>query len=171
MMTTVNELWLRINALRTNSKRKEVAEIAFALEYLSLTLSPLPDDIFSLYLKALSDTPTLPKRGMESFISGIYNDFDKLTAKQKKSLLETLINNSKLYGDENLRFSVGDMISRKYSIQVALDAFRRMWASGEKNSRLIAQFGANTLSLSLPKDGQERNELRKFEHEIDLEEK
>ncbi len=108
---------------------------------------------------------------MESFISGIYNDFDKLTAKQKESLLETLINNSKLYGDENLRFSVGDMIARKYSIQVALDAFRRMWASGEKNSRLIAQFGANTLSLSLPKDGQERNELRKFEHEIDLEEK
>ncbi|MCW5140674.1 hypothetical protein [Burkholderia cenocepacia] len=171
MATNVNELRFRINALRTNSRRKEVAEIAFALEYLSLTVSPLPGDIFSLYLEVFSDPLIFSRKGIEGFISGIYNDFEKLSIDQKGILLEALINNSKGYDDEKLCFSVGDMIARKYSVQVALDAFRRMWASGEKNSRFIAQFGADVLSLSLPKGGEERNELRKFEREIDLKEK
>ncbi|UUW20068.1 hypothetical protein [Serratia ureilytica] len=170
MTTTIDELRFRINALRTSSKRKEVAEIAFALEYLSLTVSPLPRDIFSLYLEVLSDPLIFSRQGIEGFISGIYNDFEKLTIDQKGFLLEALVNNSKGYGDENLCFSVGDMIARKYSVQVALDAFRRMWASGEKNSRFIAQFGADVLSLSLPKDEEERSELRKFKREIGLKE-
>lgn len=170
MTTTIDELRFRIIALRTSSKRKEVAEIAFALEYLSLTVSPLPRDIFSLYLEVLSDPLIFSRQGIEGFISGIYNDFEKLTIDQKGFLLEALVNNSKGYGDENLCFSVGDMIARKYSVQVALDAFRRMWASGEKNSRFIAQFGADVLSLSQPKDEEERSELRKFKREIGLKE-
>ncbi|RQS42109.1 MULTISPECIES: hypothetical protein [unclassified Burkholderia] len=171
MTTTIDELRFRINALRAKSRRKEVAEIAFALEYLSLTVSPLPGNIFSLYLEVFSDPLIFSRKGIEGFISGIYNDFEKLSIDQKGILLEALVNNSKGYDDEKLRFSVGDMIARKYSVQVALDAFRRMWASGEKNSRFIAQFGADVLSLSLPKDGEDRNELRKFEREIDLKEK
>lgn len=76
------------------------------------------------------------------------NDFERLAIDQKGILLEALVNKSKGYGDENLCFSVGDMITRKYSVQVALDAFRRMWASGEKGSRFIAQFGACSIPFS-----------------------
>ncbi|MGK8199395.1 hypothetical protein [Burkholderia cepacia] len=170
MTTTANGLRLRIHALPANSRRKEVAEIAFSLEYLSLTVSPLSVDILSLYLEVLSDPLIFSRQGIESFISGIYNDFEKLTIDQKGILLEALVNNSKGYGDENLCFSVGDMIARKYPVQVALDAFRRMWASGEKHSQFIARFGADVLSLFMPKDGKERNELHKFEREIGLKE-
>lgn len=132
MTTTVNDLRLRIRALPANLRRKEVAEIAFELEYLSLLVSPLPKDIFSLYLEVLSDPLVFSKNGIDNFISAIYNEFEKLTSDQESTLLESIVNNSKEYNNEKLRFSVGDMIARKYPVQVALDAFRRMWFSGEK---------------------------------------
>ncbi|NTZ82871.1 hypothetical protein FCJ61_07630 [Burkholderia metallica] len=148
-----------------------MAEIAFELEYLSLLASPLPSDIFSLYLEVLSDPLVFSKNGSDNFISGIYNEFEKLTSNQESTLLESLINSSKEYNDEKLRFSVGDMIARKYPLQVALGAFRRMWFSGEKHSQTIAQFGLDVLSLTLPKSGPERDQLRKFGLEMVRKEK
>ncbi|EMN5129320.1 MULTISPECIES: hypothetical protein [Burkholderia] len=171
MTTTVNDLRIRMRALPANSRRKEMAEIAFELEYLSLLAAPLPRDIFSLYLEVLSDPLVFSKSGTDNFISGLYNEFDKLTLDQKSALLESLVNNSKEYNDDKLRFSVGDMIARKYPIHVALGAFRRMWFSGEKHSQTIAQFGVNVLSLVLPKEGPERDELRKFGLEMVRKEK
>ncbi|WP_174935630.1 hypothetical protein [Burkholderia lata] len=171
MTTTVNDLRLRIRALSANSRRKEVAEIAFELEYLSLLVSPLPSDIFSLYLEVLSDPLVFSKNGIDNFISGIYNEFEKLTSNQEIALLESVINNSKEYNDEKLRFAVGDIIARKYPIQVALGAFRRMWFSGEKHSQTIAQFGVDVLSLVLPREGPERNKLREFGLEMVRKEK
>ncbi|VWD21355.1 hypothetical protein BLA17378_06631 [Burkholderia aenigmatica] len=171
MTTTVNDLRFRIRALPANARRKEVAEIAFELEYLSLLASPLPTDIFSLYLEVLSDPLIFSKNGIDNFIFGIYNEFDKLTPDQEITLLESMVNNSKEYNDEKLRFSVGDMIARKYPIKVALGAFRRMWFSGEKHSQTIAQFGVDVLSLVLPKEGSERDKLRKFGLEMVRKEK
>ena len=171
MTTTANDLRLRIHALPANSRRKEVAEIAFELEYLSLLVSPLPKDIFSLYLEVLSDPLVFSKNGIDNFISAIYNEFEKLTSDQESTLLEFIINNSKEYNNEKLRFPVGDMIARKYPVQVALDVFRRMWFSGEKHSQTIAQFGVDVLSLVLPKEGPERNKLRKFGLEMVQKEK
>ncbi|EEL9743105.1 hypothetical protein UJ79_22000 [Salmonella enterica subsp. enterica serovar Muenchen] len=162
MTTTVNDLRLRIDDLRANAKRKEMAEIAFSLEYLSLTDVFISTDIFSLYLDVLSDQLIFSKRGVDRFISGLYNDFGKLTADQKSVLIDTLINNSKRYDDESLRFAVGDMIARKYPLGDALSAFRQMWLSGEKHSQAIAKFGVDVLYLVLPKEGSKRDELRKF---------
>lgn len=168
MPTAVDNLRLRIGALRPDSTRKELAEIAFSLEYLSLPLANLSEEIFALYLEVLSDPSILSKRGTEGFISGIYNDFHKISGDQRHALLEVLIHNSEKYDDENLRFAVADLIARKYPAEVALNALRRMWSTGGENSRFIARFGADVLALSLPEDDkQKRRQLRKFELEMD----
>uniref|UniRef100_UPI00333F83AA hypothetical protein n=1 Tax=Castellaniella defragrans TaxID=75697 RepID=UPI00333F83AA len=166
MTATIESLRFRIGGLGVNSKRKEMAEIAFDLMRASLLVSPLSDEIFSLYMEIFSDPEIFSRRGVENFIHWLYSDFEKLTAEQKTVLLETLISHSKGYADQNLGFAVGDMIARQYSLRVALTAFRRMWSSGDEHSRFIAQFGADVLSLCLPKEGKERHTLHKFGAEM-----
>ncbi|RQO33308.1 hypothetical protein DBR37_13940 [Herminiimonas sp. KBW02] len=98
-----------------------------------------------------------------SFIPALFSDFDKLSAAQQQSLLDIFIQHAPLYRSRILQFSVGDIIARKYSCDTAIRTFKKMWETKNLHARDIAIFGANVLSLTLPREGRERNALRRFD--------
>lgn len=171
MTKDINELRKRIFAVPKGSRRRTIFALARDLEDYTLEIEAIPNEIFSLYTEFLSSPLLCARSGADEFIRGLFNDFYKLSSEQRDTLLESFVVSATLYSDSTLRLAIGDLIARKYPSQDALGAFRRMWASGEKHSRNVAQFGADVLFLVLPKDGPERNDLGNFELEIEWDEK
>jgi hypothetical protein len=165
-METLEALRLRIQACRRDSKRRSTAlsDIAFSLDNLTLTIPVIPNEVFLVYTEILSDAVLGEKPHTASFIPALFSDFDKLSATQQNSLLDTFIQHAPLYRSQILQFSVGDIIARKYPCDTALRTFKKMWETNNLHARDIALFGANVLSLTLPKEGSERNALRRLDH-------
>lgn len=162
MKKTIDGLRTSILSITKDTRRKAISALALELEDYTLEIENIPSDIFSLYTEIFSSSVLCAKSGTDGFVRGLFNDFYKLSSEQRSSLLESFISNSGQCSDSTLRLAIGDMIARKYPFGDALNAFRRMWFSGEKHSQTIAQFGVDVLSLVLPKEGPERNKLRKF---------
>ncbi|MCP1107729.1 hypothetical protein M6G53_20370 [Serratia nevei] len=162
MKRAIDELRSSILATTKDTRRKVSFALAMELEYCTLETPNVPDEIFTLYTEIFSSSVLCEKSGTDGFVFGLFNDFYKLSGEQRRSLLELFILNASQCADSTLRLAIGDLIARKYPLRDALRAFHRMWISGEKNSRTIAQFGVDVLSLMLPKEGLERDELRKF---------
>ncbi|WP_124534914.1 hypothetical protein [Burkholderia cepacia] len=170
MTKEINKLRKRIFSVSKDTRRRDIFVLARDLEDCTLEIEAISNEIFSLYVEIFSCPLLCAKSGVDEFARGIFNDFYKLSSEQRDRLLESFVVSAALYSDSTLRLAIGDLIARKYSSHDALGAFRRMWASGERYSRNVAQFGADVLFLVLPKDGPERNDLGKFELEIERDE-
>lgn len=166
MKKTIDELKRCILSTTKETRRKFISALAIDFEYYTLEIENIPSELFDLYTDIFSSSVFCEKSGTDEFVRGLFNDFYKLSVEQKIILLESFISNSGKFSDSTLRWAIGDMIARNYSLGDALNAFHRMWLSGRKNSQIIAQFGVDVLSLELPKKGPERDELRKFSFEL-----
>ncbi len=162
MTTQSQEIRQKIWALPTNARRKDVIELARLLEYVSLTFTTLPDDLFSIYVDVFSDPALCSRMGVSEFVSGIFNDFHKFSEEQKGVLLMIFLENGHAFSVPILRTAVADFIARKYVAEVALDTFSKMWGTANQHLRDIAYTGAQVLSLLIPNKGNDRDELRKF---------
>jgi hypothetical protein len=162
MSTQSEELRQKIWALPQKTRRRHITELAHSLEYYSLTCARLPADLFSIYVDVLSDSSLCSRPGIDGFVSGLFSDFHKLSDEQRKLLSVLFLKNGVLYSDPVLRITVSDFIARKYSHEIALDIFSKMWITGNENLRDMACFGAQVLSLIVPKTGDVRNALRQF---------
>lgn len=140
-----------------------MSDIAIALESLTLTSISISQEIFRLYTEVLTDEVLCEKPHTASFIPALFSDFDKLSAAQRDALLEIFIKHAPLYRSQILQFSVGDIIARKYPCDTAIQAFQRMWLSRKLYAKDIAQYGANVLSLTLTREGNERSALQNLE--------
>ncbi|MBF8177105.1 MAG: hypothetical protein K2Y13_00240 [Burkholderiaceae bacterium] len=165
-METLEALRLRIQACRRDSRWKSntLSDIAFSLDNLTLAIPVIPNEIFLIYSEILSDAVLGEKPHTASFIPALFSDFDKLSDAQQDALLDILIQHASLYRSQIMQFSVGDIIARKYPCDIAIQAFKKMWESHNLHARNIAHFGANVLSLTLPREGSERNALRRLDH-------
>lgn len=165
-MEILEELRLRLQACRRDSRRRSTAlsDIAFSLDKLTLSIPVIPNEVFLIYTEILSDAVLGEKPHTASFIPALFSDFDKLSAVQQQSLLDIFIQHAPLYRSQILQFSVGDIIARKYPCDTAIRAFKKMWESRNLHARDIAQFGANVLSLTLPREGGERHALRRLDY-------
>ncbi|MCH7343576.1 hypothetical protein LZ017_09320 [Pelomonas sp. CA6] len=162
MSPEVTNLRQRLEAAANEPRKKELVDIARSLEYASLEFEHLPEEIFSIYTDALSNPLLCAAPGADEFITGLFNDFEKLSPQQQEGLKALFLDHGNLFTHPMLRISVGDLIARKFSGNVALALFSSMWIAGSEPLRDIAYSGAQVLSRLFPASGQNRDGLRKL---------
>ncbi len=157
-----------IEAMEINgAKSKRILELARRLEESTLESSQIADELFNIYLKIFTSQPICSYQGTDAFISGLFSDFEKLSNNQKNQLVEIFSEHGSHFEQEMLRIATGDLVARKYSSHIAIPIFDKMWKSGNKNLREIAYSGAQVLSRILPREGDDREALRKLGQTMD----
>lgn len=162
MSSEVTNLRQRLEAALNEPRKKELVDIARSLEYASLKFERLPEEIFAVYTDVLSNPLLCAAPGVDEFITGLFNDFGKLSPQQQERLKALFLGSGNLFAHPMLRISVGDLIARKFPGNVALTLFSSMWITGGEPLRDIAYSGAQVLSRLFPASGQNRDELRKL---------
>lgn len=162
MSPEITDLRHRLKAASHEPRRKELVDIARSLEYASLELERLPEEIFAVYTDVLSTPSFCAAPGIDEFIAGLFNDFAKLSPQQQECLKTLFLTHGNLFAHPMLRISVGDLIARKFPDNVALALFSSMWATGSEALQDIAYSGAQVLSRLFPASGQSRDKLRKL---------
>lgn len=162
MSPEVINLRRRLAAAANSPPKKEIVDIARSLEYASLEFEHLPEEIFSVYADVLSNSLFCATPGVDEFVAGLFNDFEKLTPGQQRRLKELFLSHGELFTYPMLRITVGDLIARKFPGNVALTLFSNMWSAGREPLQDIAYSGAQVLSRLLPTSGENRDELRKL---------
>jgi len=66
---------------------------------------------------------------------------------QADKILQIFIENHQRYTDGLMRFSVADLISRKYPSEVSLKLFKGLACSDDENSRRFAYEGLDVLRI------------------------
>lgn len=129
-----------------NSKRrKEMFEAARKLEYLALQHEKLPEELFLIYLDVLSEPQICKAPGVDEFVGGLFNDFDKLSDEKKTRLRSLFVNNADIFALPMLRLSISDLIARKYPVEIAVNIFSELWAYASDCSREMALSGLQIL--------------------------
>lgn len=146
---TVNVIEVRKNILAVAHKKrgKEMLAAAMGLEYVSLQFSILPEDLFLIYVDVLSDPHICATPGVDGFVRGLFNDFEKLSDVQKARLLRLFVTNADVFSLPMLRFAISDFIARKYLFKIATDVFSELWACGSDYSQDMALSGVQILSM------------------------
>lgn len=162
MSPEITNLRQRLAVVSHEPRRKELVDIARSLEYASLELERLPEEIFAVYTDVLSTPSLCVAPGIDEFIAGLFNDFAKLSPQQQECLRTVFLTHGKLFAHPMLRISVGDLIARKFPDNVALALFSSMWTAGSEPLRDIAYSGAQVLSRLFPASGQSRDKLREL---------
>ncbi len=93
--------------------------------------------------------------GSASFVTTLYNDFDKLNAAQRETLLKELDNNADGFGDEMLRHAASDLIARLYPVPVALKTFNDWMRAATPHRLHMAQVGLEVLVMAKRLDAAE----------------
>ncbi|WP_423600308.1 hypothetical protein [Roseateles sp. MS654] len=162
MNPKVANLRYRLKAASNVPRRNELVDIARSLEFASLECERLPEEIFALYTDVLSNPLLCAAPGVDEFITGLFNDFGKLSPQQKECLKDLFLGHGDQFTHPMLRISVGDLIARKFPGNVALPLFSSMWIAGGEPLRDIAFSGAQVLSRLFPASGEHREGLRKL---------
>lgn len=152
----------RLDAACNEPSKKELVDIARSLEYACLEFERLPEEMFAVYTDVLSNPLLCSAPGVDEFITGLFNDFGKLSQQQQGRLKELFLDHGNLFAQPLLRIAVGDLIARKFAGNVALDLFSSMWIAGGEPLRDIAYSGAQVLSRLFPESGRSRDDLRKL---------
>lgn len=156
------ELRQQMQAAMAEPRRKTIVDLARSLEYASLGFFDLPEDLFAIYVDALSHPALCSTSGVEEFVSGLFNDFGKLSDHQREQLLHLFSNSGRLFLAPILRISASDLLARKYPHPLAVDTFAGMWGSGDEQLRDMAYSGAQVLSRLVPPTGPVRDALRRL---------
>lgn len=123
-------------------------ELCRELEYEQLGKERWPQEVFEFFVEALRDCNVSAMDGSASFVTSLYNDFDKLTPAQHEALLKELDNSADEFGDEMLRHAASDLIARLYPVPVALKTFND-WLRAATPRRLhMAQVGLEVLVMA-----------------------
>jgi len=141
---------------------KDLIGLARRLEELSLEGESVLPDAFTVYEAVLKDPCLCSKRGADEFVAGLFTDFERLSPAQQERLSALFLEGSRHYSLPILRIAIGDLIARKYGAAVAMEAFSRMWCSGDEYAREIAYSGAQVLSRILPNEGSDRAALHRL---------
>jgi hypothetical protein len=123
-------------------------ELCRELEYEQLGKEQWPQEVFEFFVEALRDRDVAAMEGSASFITSLYNDFDKLTPVQHESLLKVLKENADEFGDEMLRHAASDLIARQYPVPVALRTFNDWMRAATPNRLHMAQVGFEVLVMA-----------------------
>lgn len=145
MTADILEIRKSILSAANSKRRKEMFEAARKLEYLSLQFETLPEELFQIYHDVLSDPKICTAPGVDEFVSGLFNDFDKLSDDKKARLRNLIINNADIFALPMLRLSISDLIARKCPVEMAVNMFSELWACASDYSREMALSGAQIL--------------------------
>jgi hypothetical protein len=145
MTVEVIEIRKTILSAANGKRRKGMFEAARKLEYLSLQFEILPEEIFLIYLDVLSDPEICQTPGVDEFVSGLFNDFDKLSNDKKTRLCSLFLNNADIFFLPMLRLSISDLIARKYPVEMAVNIFSELWVYASDYSREMALSGVQIL--------------------------
>lgn len=141
-------------------------ELCRNLEYEQLGKEQWPQHVFEFFVEALRDRDVGDVKGSASFITSLYNDFDKLMPAQHEALLKELDDNADEFGDEMLRHAASDLIARLYPVSVALKTFYSWMHAATPNRLHMAQVGFEVLILAkrldLAQEARVRSELQKL---------
>jgi hypothetical protein len=136
-------------------------DLARSIEYAQLELEKFGDADIEVYRYAFGCNPTAPISGLEHFVGAIFSDFEKLDQKQASMLLDLFVSNLEKYTPLAAQ-ALADLVARKYPLYVSIDAFERGFITRGDRAMEFADFGAQVLSLTLPKQGVERDALRRL---------
>lgn len=125
-----------------------LAKLCMDLECDQLGKENWPQDVFDFFIEALRSPHTCAVNGSSSLITSLYDDFDKLTPQQHKTLLKVLDDNTDEFGDEMLRHASSDMIARLYPAQVACKKFNEWIHRGTPRRLHMAQVGFEVLVMA-----------------------
>lgn len=145
----------RLAGAVASRKKSAFDDLCFDLEYEQLTQEHWPPEVFAFVLEALRDPVICGLPGARSFVLTLYNDFEKLTDEQRAVLLEAFGAEADNFGDEMLRHSASDMVARKYSPKLALEAFARWADAASSNRRHMALVGIEVLLMARRLEGKD----------------
>jgi hypothetical protein len=146
----------RLAAAVNSGKKSAFDDLCFEIEYEQLTEEHWPAEVFAFVLQALRDPAICSLPGARSFVLSLYNDFEKLTADQRTTLLEALDAEAENFSDEMLRHSASDLVARKYSPKVALEVFSRWAEANSPNRHYMALVGLEVLIMASRLNGEDR---------------
>ena len=140
-------------------------ELARSVEYAQLDIEQFSNSDIDVYRQLFECTPSSPISGLEYFVAGIFSDFYKLSPDQSSLILGIFLSNLENYTPTSIQ-ALADLVARKYPLDVSIDAFRHAWKAGGVRAKEFADFGAQVLSLIIPRQGIERDSLRRFGEEM-----
>ncbi|MCY4747420.1 hypothetical protein NYO99_20790 [Pelomonas sp. UHG3] len=138
----------KLAAAVKSGKKSALDDLCFEIEYEQLTKDVWPQAVFEFFVSALHDTDITSLTGARAFVLSLYNDFDKLTAEQRRVLLQTFGAEADSFGDEMLRHAASDLVARKYPPALAFDFFAELAGGGGPGGRHMALVGLELLLLS-----------------------
>lgn len=138
----------RLSAAVVAKDKSAIEEVCFDIEYTQLECEFWAQEVFDFFADGLQDKTTCSVKGSSSLVMSLYNDFDKLTKPQIAKLLLIFNKNAKDYGDEMLRYSVGDMVARKYPSETALMLFKQWRQSNSPECLHMSQVGLEVLIIA-----------------------
>lgn len=139
---------------------KALGKLCTDLEYEQLGKENWPQEVFDFFVDALRDQRISALRGSVSFITSLYDDFEKLTPEQHATLLEVLDDNADELSDEMLRHAASDLIARQYPVELALRKFNDWMRIGTPHRLHMAQVGFEVLVMAKRLDSAEEKKVR-----------
>ncbi|NHB59037.1 hypothetical protein G9F32_13560 [Acinetobacter sp. 194] len=128
-----------------NGNSKFLNNLVDEIEYSIVLEEYFPEDIFSFYLRVLSDEILLNTKGVNWFMFHLYMDFEKITDDQKERLKETLIKNSKFKIVDELKYVILDTFLRKFNYKDMLDMKKIAEVNGYSSEDNDIVYGINEM--------------------------
>lgn len=138
----------KLAAAVKSGRKSALDDLCFEIEYEQLTKDVWPQEVFEFFVNALHDADITSQNGARAFVLSLYNDFDKLTAEQRRVLLQTFAAEADSFGDEMLRHAASDLVARKYPPGLAFDFFAELAGGSGPGGRHMALVGLELLLMS-----------------------
>lgn len=130
------------------------AKVSYELKRLSsemeedwLLRQSISEEAFLFLIYIFSDETVTSSKELSKYVRVLFTDFEKITSEQAQKLLSVFIENSQRYLNELTCFSVADLIARKFSNSISMDAFRRVVNLKSQQSNRFAYFGLDVLRV------------------------
>jgi hypothetical protein len=145
-MENLDQLRRKIELTADRALPHSIREASETYDDFILEHKTVPKEGIDFLLWLLTDRRVLGGKGIEHFLLEINVDFCKYNEEQRDQLLEALTSNAQHVSDELGRHSIGDLIARAFSAEVAFSTLKKL-SSGTPAERHVAFVGFDVLRL------------------------
>lgn len=163
-----SQAWDFIRSLPTEKLNREMKKLAEEVEDDLLLAEVMPDDALQLFVRIFSCELTTAQRSSGDFVRALYNDYHKLSQEQRGMILRVFVENHTKYRDQFMRFSVADLISRKYSSEEAIQTFSGCLNEGGDVSKRFAYEGLDVIRIRRDVEDSVKKRVRDIQEKIQL---
>lgn len=141
---------------------KELKKLAKAYDQMTLGYDFYPDECLDLIIEILTVEELFMRPGMDSFLLRFSTDIERLTALQKRKLLDVIIKNYSKYRSLDFCWVIADTIARQYEPHSAIYAFDQTAMSSTIQGKEGIALGLNILSKHKELDDSLKNKIKKI---------